>query len=113
MVEVYNIVGSNQLIVPYRGDLQSTAALVGLAHQRAPVGQIIYLGQPTLEAMNSISKLNRWLSEHGLPKIQIFPDVKSECRPMIHLHSRNILQDLNWGHDECVAALKLTGLFQI
>jgi hypothetical protein len=93
--------------VIYRGDIQDTASLVGLAHSRVKVGLVAFIGELTDDSRQYCETISAWLKEKGLPPISLHPSLSAKDfnriidRPHI---------DWGWGTKECKAALRLAGL---
>jgi hypothetical protein len=93
--------------VLYRGNLQDTASLVGLAHSRARVGIIAFTGELTNDMKQYCEVLNTWLSARDLPRISIHPTLTSVDLDRV---VGRAYESWNWGEKECEAAVHLAGL---
>lgn len=95
------------LTVIYRGTLQDTATLVGLAHCRANVGVIAFTGELTPDIQKYFEPLNRWLKVRGLPAVSIHPNLSGEQLDRL---LSDPIKDWGWRDEECATAIYLSGL---
>jgi hypothetical protein len=102
-----NLKSSSPLTVIYRGTLEDTATLVGLAHARANVGMIALTVEPTDELRRYCELVSRWLVGKGLPPIL---DYSGQDKRELGQVLECPLKDWAWGEDECLAALLLADL---
>lgn len=91
------------VMVSYSGDVSDTASLVGLANIRYPITQIVYRGSECPAMREYCALLSDWLVNKGLPRISM------DLKPMgLSLPSPH--RAWGWGKEECVAAIRLSGL---
>lgn len=95
------------LTVIYRGTVEDTAILIGLACMRINVGMIAFTGEMTNDMKSYCRVLNQWLLKKGLPQISIHPS-------MTEKNLKNLidcpLKAWGWRSQECLAAIHLAGL---
>ena len=86
----------------YRGGLKSLAGLVALQALKIHVDAVIFSG--SAESEESIPAVNTWLETNGLPTIDALPkyDAKTEVVEPI--------AEIGWGKEECLVAVRLSGL---
>ena len=95
------------ITVLYRGNLEDTATLVGLANLSAPVKLIAFTGDLTNEHGAYLDELNAWLNAKGLPSVTIHPSMTvDEFNRIVE----SPLKEWGWQRSECEAAIRLAGL---
>lgn len=102
-----NLQTSVPFTVLYRGNLQDTALLVGLAHSQANVGLIAFTGELTNRGKEYYKLLSRWLQNRGLPGISIHPTLSGT---QLERLLSSPLKSWGWGNDECRAVIRLSNL---
>lgn len=95
------------LTVIYRGTVEDTAILIGLAYMRINVGMIAFTGELTNEMKTYCKALNQWLLKKGLPQVSIHPSMTEiDLKHLIDCP----LKSWGWSSQECIAAIHLAGL---
>lgn len=95
------------ITVLYRGDVQDTAALIGLVQARIPIGIIAYTGSLESEKLDYLQTLNHWLGDKGISPILIHPKLTWEQLKQI---SSSPTQEWGWNFEECKVVIKLADL---
>jgi len=96
-----------QATVLYRGTLQDTASLVGLALSRTPIGLIAFTGEFNESLKKYFEAVNTWLQKNDLPLISIHPNFSSDQFNSI---IDSPYKQWGWGKKECEIAIRLVGL---
>lgn len=95
------------ITVPYRGNLQDTALLVGLSHMTVNVGLIFYTGDLSPPAMAHLEAVNKWLRGTSLPQISVDRRLKAKEVERLLVCP---LKGWGWEDSECQAAIQLAGI---
>ena len=96
-----------QATVIYRGNIQDTASLVGLALSRAPIALIAFRGELNNELKKYFEAVDTWLLQNDLPVISIHPNLSTDQLKSI---IDRPYKQWGWNKSECESAIRLAGL---
>lgn len=98
---------ADPVTIIYRGGIEDTAGVLGIAWTRQPIEMIAFTGEESSEMRSYRDKLSAWLKSRGHPEVSHYPKLTaSQLNRIIDKPA----DTLGWGIDECRAAIRLAGL---